>query len=147
MGGGATAVYSIIRMPKLNYLSLSSVPRFKAQRRLHGGELGTELERGSARERDSERAVQLESGAGVQIRRTVGLNIPPPLQSLAFQKETEPRPVAYAVRRGAGENPPEHRLLGYWQSLVDHVEARLYHLGSRKWWLAGGNAHPRAVAP
>jgi len=74
--------------------------------------------------------VQLDSGAGDQIRLTVGLNIPPPLQSPALQKETEPRPVAYALslRTGAGENPPQHRLLGYWQSLVDHVEARLYHL-------------------
>jgi len=60
--------------------------------------------------------VQLDSGAGVQIRRTVGLNNPPPLQSLALQKETEPRPVALSLRIGAGEDPPEHRLLGYWQS-------------------------------
>jgi len=51
-------------------------------------------------------------------------------QSLAFQKETEPQPVAYALslRTGAKENLPEHRFLGYWQSLIDHVEARLYHL-------------------
>jgi len=40
-------------MPKFNCLSLSSVPRSKAQRRLHGGELGTERESGSARERES----------------------------------------------------------------------------------------------
>jgi len=32
------------------------------------------------------------------------------------------------IDRGAGEDPPDYRLLGYWQSLVDHVEARLYHL-------------------
>jgi len=45
-----------------------------AQRRLHAGELGTERESGSTRERESKRAVQLDSGVGVQIRRTVGLN-------------------------------------------------------------------------
>jgi len=74
--------------------------------------------------------MQLDSGSGIQIPRTVGLNIPPPLQSLALQKETEPRPVAYALslRTGAGEDSPKHRILGYWQSLVDHVDARLYHL-------------------
>jgi len=87
--------------------------------------------RNSAGERERERACNWIAGP-VQIRRTVGLNIPPPLQSLALQKmkETELRPVAYAssLRTGAGEDPPEHRLLGYWQSLVDHVEARLYHL-------------------
>jgi len=27
-----------------------------------------------------------------------------------------------------GEDPSEHRPLGYWQSLVDHVEARLDNL-------------------
>jgi len=51
-------------MPKLNYLSQSSVPRSKAQRRLHGVELGTAQESGSARERESERAVLLDGGAG-----------------------------------------------------------------------------------
>jgi len=40
-------------MPKLNCLSLSSASRSKAQRKLHGGELGTEQESGSARERES----------------------------------------------------------------------------------------------
>jgi len=43
-------------MKKNNYLSLSSVPRSKAQRRLHGGELGTEREREGAGERESGRA-------------------------------------------------------------------------------------------
>jgi len=60
--------------------------------------------------------VQLDSGAGVQISRTMGLNNPPPLQSLALQEEAKTRLVAYALsmRTGAGEDPPEHRLLSYW---------------------------------
>jgi len=71
--------------------------------------------------------VQWNSGAVVQIRWIMGLAISPSLQSLAFQKGTETRPVVYALslRTGAGEDPPEHRLLGHWQYLVDHVEARL----------------------
>jgi len=74
--------------------------------------------------------VQWNSGAVVQIRWIMGLAISPSLQSLAFQKGTETRPVVYALslRTGAGEDPPEHRLLGHWQYLVDHVEARLDNL-------------------
>jgi len=37
-----------------------------------------------------------------------------------LQKKTETQPMVYAssLRAGAGEDPPEHRLLGHWQSLV-----------------------------
>jgi len=46
----------------LNYLSLGSASRSKALGRLHGGELRIAQESGSARVRESERAVQLRFG-------------------------------------------------------------------------------------
>jgi len=67
----------------------------------------------------------LDSGAGVQIRRTVALNIPPPL-TIASVAKRDGNPasrlrlkLAYRRRRGSNRN----RLLGYWR-----LEARLYHL-------------------
>jgi len=78
-------------------------------------------------ERCTGREVQWDSGAVVQIRWTVGLNILAPFQSLALQRMTETRlRLKLACRRQ--EDPPEHRLLGHWQSLVDHVEAGLNNL-------------------
>jgi len=97
---------------------------------------------------DGKRAGEWYSGRAVQWD-TRGLNIPPSLPSHALQKRRETRPVVYALRlsAGAGEHPPEHHFLGYWQYHVDHVANCPWGQESGTWLLADGTAHPRAVDP